>query len=473
MADNKTSVLLIEDSNSNALTYMRYMREEDLQCTHVTHGREGLAYIQKSMPEIILLDMHLPDMEGMEILRQLAKEGSADRVIVLTGQGSMTMAIESMKHGASDFLTKPFTRERLMQTIRNHLKLIRQNTVIQTLRREYEGIEPVGRFIGASPIMQSLYRSLRNVASSDATVLITGESGTGKELCAEALHQLSARKNNAFEALNCAALPKDLLESEIFGHVKGAFTGAVSDSAGAAQRADGGTLFLDEICELDINLQAKLLRFIQSSEVKPLGADKTQQVDIRIIAATNRDPLQAIRDGLFREDLFYRLNVVPLHLPPLRERERDTLLIAQKLLENLSHKEKRRFQGLTPEAENLLLKYHWPGNVRELEHCIHRCVVLNDGEVITAEMLSPILNNANMHEFPLSDRSGNSELAEAQLRTGTPLALKPLREIELDYMREALRLCNNVVPQAAAMLDISPSTIYRRLKDVDEENKRG
>ena len=457
-----TRILMIEDSVPNALTYTAFLRDESYDITHVENGRQALVELGKNVADVILLDMRLPDMDGMEILKRLAEQNVADRVIVMTSHASVNLAVEAMSNGAHDFLTKPFTKERLLTTLNNLLKHQRQGAILQALKSEKLASSPVGGFIGSSAVMQTLYRSLHNISASDATVMITGESGTGKEVCAEALHQLSSRAAKSFVPLNCAAIPKDLLESEIFGHVKGAFTGAIEARTGAAMRANGGVLFLDEICELDIHLQAKLLRFVQTSEVQPVGSSETTWVDIRILAATNRNPQLEVREGRFREDLFYRLNVVPVHLPPLRDREEDVLEIARHLLDIYRKKERKDFTGFSPEAEELLLRYRWPGNVRELIHCIHRLVVLNNGTEICYDMLKPILDNQINLSADQGDRKNEG------IENHDPiLPLKPLREIELDYIREALRMSNQSVPQAAALLDISPSTIYRRLKELD------
>ena len=457
-----TRILMIEDSIPNALAYKAFLRDESYDITHVENGRQALVELGKNIADVILLDMRLPDMDGMEILKRLAEQNVADRVIVMTSHASVNLAVKAMSNGAHDFLTKPFTKERLLTTLNNLLKHQRQGAILQALKSEKLASSPIGGFIGSSAVMQTLYRSLHNISASDATVMITGESGTGKEVCAEALHQLSSRAAKNFVPLNCAAIPKDLLESEIFGHVKGAFTGAIEARTGAAMRANGGVLFLDEICELDIHLQAKLLRFVQTSEVQPVGSSETTWVDIRILAATNRNPQLEVREGRFREDLFYRLNVVPVHLPPLRDREEDVLEIARHLLDIYRKKERKNFTSFSPEAEELLLRYRWPGNVRELIHCIHRLMVLNDGTEIHYDMLKSILDN----QINLTTDQGDGKNEDIN-RHNPILPLKPLREIELDYIRESLRVSNQSVPQAAALLDISPSTIYRRLKELD------
>ena len=447
---------------SNALSCMHYLRDEGYEVEHVENGKQALVLLNKNIPDVILLDMRLPDLDGMDILKRLAEQNAADRVIVMTAPGAINLAVEAISIGAYDFLTKPFNRERLVTTINNLVKHKRQGAILETLKTEKAASDPVGDFIGSSAVMQTLYRNLRNISASDVTVMITGESGTGKEVCAEALHKLSARAGKNFVSLNCAATPKELLESEIFGHVKGAFTGAIEARTGAAMRANGGVLFLDEICALDMRLQAKLLCFVQTSEIQPVGSSETTWVDIRIIAATNRHLQTEVREGRFREDLFYRLNLVPIHLPPLRERENDVLEIAEHILKKYSKKEHKDFTFFSPDAKDLLLRYGWPGNVRELIQCIHRIIALNRDTEIGYDMLKSIFD----HPIGKDGVLNNAQSSIAQ-GCNPVLPLKPLREIELDYIREALRVSNQSIPQAAALLDISPSTIYRRLKELN------
>ena len=445
----------------NALTYMRYLRNAGYEATHALNGKQALDNLKKHVSDVVLLDVRLPDVDGIELLKQLKEMGIADRVVIMTAHGSINLAVEAMNLGAYDFLTKPFSEQRLATTIGNLVKHLHTSTILEELKSESRAQTPVGKFIGSSAAMTTLYRDLRSVAPSNATVLITGESGTGKELCADALHSLGARADKPFVPLNCSAVPKELFESELFGHEKGAFTGATEARAGAAKRADGGVLFLDEICELDLPLQAKLLRFVQSLEVMSVGGSKAEYIDIRIVAATNRNPKLEVLEGRFREDLYYRLNVVPIHLYPLRDRERDVLEIANWLLKDLNRQENKKFEGFTSETEALMLKYDWPGNVRELEHSLRRAVVMNEGTMIEAEMLAPILTNQQKDHGGLPSDSLFPEHPR--------LTLKPLREIELDYIREALRVNHQVVPKAAAQLEISPSTIYRRLKELRTE----
>ena len=336
------------------------------------------------------------------------------------------------------------------------------NTLANTgLRREVETLRRVtssprfGDFIGRSSPMLAVYQIIEAAASSNASVFINGESGTGKELVAEALHRLSPRRARNFVALNCGAIPQDLMESTIFGHRKGAFTGAAMDQVGAASRANSGTLFLDELGEMPMAMQTKLLRFIQTGTYQPVGESRSLNADIRFIAATNRDPAKAVCDGLLREDLFYRLNVLPIAMPPLRKRGADILLLAEHFLRNFAKAEGRRFRAFMPEVEAVLLAYRWPGNVRQLQNVIRNIVVLHDGEVVQPEML-PILPTRTPTLAPAANAI--PPIAES-LACGVIL---PLAEMERRYIEEVIRRSGGNTQAAARALGISPSTIYRK-----------
>ncbi|NBB82637.1 MAG: response regulator, partial [Alphaproteobacteria bacterium] len=371
-------ILLVEDTPSLARIYVEYLKKPGFAVETADTGAAALAVIDARMPRVVLLDLQLPDMNGMDILRRIREQELPVAVIVITAHGSVNVAVEAMRAGAYDFLVKPFTAERLVVTVRNTLERTRLERIVETYRDDLARDRFHG-FIGASLGMQAVYRIIDSAASSKATVFITGESGTGKEVCAEAIHRSSPRSGGPFVALNCGAIPGELMESEMFGHVKGAFTGAVADREGAATRADGGTLFLDEICELPLDLQTKLLRFIQTGTVQKVGGTTPERVDIRIVCATNRDPLREVEAGRFREDLYYRLHVIPVHVPPLRERGADVLQIAEHFLTDYAAEEGRRFERFADDASARLAAYHWPGNVRQLQNVVRNIVVLHDG----------------------------------------------------------------------------------------------
>ena len=457
--ENLTSLLLIEDSIALARVYQEYLAEVGLEVRHVTEGKAGLRQINANMPGIILLDLNLPDINGLEVLEYLKNVEHRPVVIVITAHGSVDMAVEAMRLGAFDFLQKPFDAERLRVTVRNALEKHKLSSIVESYRQNFSR-ESFHGFIGSSMPMQAVYRIIESAASSRATVFITGQSGTGKEVCAEAIHQEGDRSDAPFIALNCAAIPKDLMESEIFGHVKGAFTGADKERKGAASLADGGTLFLDEIGEMDLELQSKLLRFIQTGSFQKVGSSKTENVDIRFICATNRDPLEMVREGRFREDLYYRLHVIPIHLPALAERENDVLNIADHFLHEYSAEENKDFNGFDDDTRNLFIQYSWPGNVRELQNVIRNIVVLHNGEWVTREMLPQTFGVMNTITEPVQVLQNNPSTKAHQADTRE--AIRPLWVVEKEVIENAIDNCDGNVPRAAAMLEISPSTIYRK-----------
>ena len=391
-------------------------------------------------------------MDGMEILRHIRSRHMPASVVVITAHGSVALAVEAMRQGAFDFIIKPFPRDRLLVTVRNALERERLTRTVDVIERDFARDRFQG-FVGASVPMLSVYRAIESAAPSRASIFITGESGTGKELCAQAVHALSPRRAKPLIAINCAAIPRDLMESEIFGHVKGAFTGATADREGAAKLADGGTLFLDELGEMDLQLQSKLLRFVQSGTFQKVGGTKQEKVDVRFICATNRDPMKAVESGQLREDLFYRLHVVPIHLPPLREREGDAALIAKFLLPEISAEEGKDFVSLGHDAESAISAHDWPGNVRQLENILRQAVVLHDGTELTAAML----------RLSAAVRSPTQEVAAQAAPSGAEHnGIRPLWEVERDTIEAAITATKGNIGEAARALGINASTIYRK-----------
>jgi two-component system, repressor protein LuxO len=463
-SSTRPAILLVEDSVSLAQAYLAYLRREPYDVTHVTTGTEALAFISATPPQAIVLDVQLPDMSGISVLEHVKNHALPCAVVVVTGHGSVEIAVAAMRMGAFDFIEKPFSAERLLITLRNALERHRLESIVQNL---HDGRGEFCGFVGNSAAMHSIYRIIESVASSRASVFITGESGTGKELCAEALHTFSTRRNRPFVAINCAAIPKELMESEVFGHVKGAFTGAVTAREGAALRADGGTLFLDEICEMDIELQSKLLRFIQTGTFQKVGGSEPEKVDVRFVCATNKDPLIEVSEGRFREDLYYRLHVVPIHMPPLRERDDDVIAIAYRILQQSSREEGKRFVQFAANVERIFRVYEWPGNVRQLQNVIRHMVVLNEGEVVTREMLPAPLNivlSELTQAPPVQSVVRPPETQAIVTHEKTPWPPRPLWLIEKEAIESAIELCDGNIPRAAALLEVSPSTIYRKLQ---------
>lgn len=454
MVANLPLVFLVEDSATLALLYQDYLRDEGYQLRHFAEGKPVLSELERVLPQVVLLDLELPDISGMEILRHINERHLPCTVVVVTAHGSVDIAVEAMRQGAFDFLTKPFDGKRLTATVRNAVRHQQLSYLVESYREQYDRCV-FGGFLGSSLPMQGVYRILESAAASKATVFITGESGTGKEVCAETLHKLSPRHDKPLVVMNCAAIPRDLIESEIFGHVKGAFTGAVGDRIGAAERADGGTLFLDEICEMELDLQSKLLRFIQTGCFQRVGSSKQQQVDVRFVCATNRDPFAEVQAGRFREDLYYRLHVIPIPLPALRERGDDVLQIAREFLRQFAAEEGKAFVGFSHEAEQILRDYEWPGNVRQLQNVIRNIVVLHNGEQVLPAMLPAPLNQL----IPQRHKA----VAEMPVTVITSDArVRPMWLVEKEVIEQAIASCGGNIPQAANLLELSPSTIYRK-----------
>ncbi len=481
-------ILVVEDSITQAEIARLHLAELGHAPEVVGTAAAARDWLRHAHPDALLLDIELPDGSGLDVLRGLRAEGDDAAVIVVTANASINAAVEAMRAGATDFLVKPYARARLAVTLANALE--KRALIAQLSRVQAQlGRDRFFGFIGASERMQAVYRTIENVAQSRASVFITGESGTGKELAAEAIHRASARASRRFVALNCGAIPRDLLESEVFGHVKGAFTGAVADREGAAKLADGGTLFLDEIGEMPLAMQVKLLRFVQTGTFNPVGTAREDRVDVRFICATNRDPMLEVKAGRFREDLYYRLYVVPLELPPLRERGGDVLLIAHHFLAQFSREEKRSFRDFDAAAEALLAAYRWPGNVRQLQNAIRNVVVLNDATTVTAAMLPPPLHDPaapaagaapgreSQSPSQLPPPAPEDTVAEISAPDDTVAGLEPtamgqagmgegivpLALMEKRLILAALAHTAQDVQKAAVLLDISPSTIYRKL----------
>lgn len=464
-------LLMVEDTASVAALYRSFLMPLGLEVCIVGTGNAAIESVAEKVPDLILLDLRLPDMTGMDVLYSVKKTNPDVPVIFMTAHGSIDTAVEAMRHGAQDFLIKPCKADRLRVTVNNAIR----KASIRKLETDRGGSHEHNQyqgFIGSSQTMQSVYKTIDSAAASKASIFITGESGTGKEVCAEAIHAASKRGDKPFIAINCAAIPKDLIESELFGHMKGAFTGAATERQGAAELADGGTLFLDELCEMDLDLQTKLLRFIQTGTFQKVGSSKMKSVDVRFVCATNRDPWKEVQEGRFREDLYYRLYVIPLHLPPLRERGEDVVEIAYSLLGFMSVEEGKQFARFSPEVEKRFIQYEWPGNVRQLQNVLRNAVVLNHGKEITLDMLPPPLNQItgsrtsnNIMGTEIAISGSDSVSAEEKL---LPENIQPLWVVEKSTIEQAIAACDGNIPTAAHALGVSPSTIYRKLQAWNE-----
>jgi two-component system repressor protein LuxO len=483
-------ILLVEDTPTQAEVAKAHLRDLNHTVQVVDTAAAALEQARAWDPDAILLDLELPDGSGLDVLKTLRDEGFEAAIIVITANASMNTAVEVMRAGATDFLPKPYPKAKLIFTLQNAMekrRLVIDNRALETELKAARSGAPRDRFhgfIGASAAMQAVYQTITSVARSRASIFITGESGTGKELAAEAVHKVSERRGG-FVALNCGAIPRDLLESEIFGHVKGAFTGATDTRLGAARQADGGTLFLDEIGEMPLDMQVKLLRFVQTGTFQPVGGSKPEKVDVRFVCATNRDPLVEVEAGRFREDLYYRLYVVPIELPPLRARDGDPVLVARHFLQAYAKEERKRFRIFAPEAEAAIRAYPWPGNVRQLQNAVRNAVVMHDGERLEAAMLpAPLLRAAPRApvlpaivpppEIPAMAIPARivapppepvaPAMAWAPPPEPLPVEIQPLWRMEKRLIMAALEQTQHDIPRAASLLEINPSTIYRKLQ---------
>ncbi len=459
--------LLVEDTPSMAMLYRKLLERDGFSVTIAGTAEAGRAGIESGDHDVVLLDLMLPDGSGLELLELAARVAPETRTVVITADGSINRAVEAMRLGAFDFMVKPFSETVFVAAARNaaEAKKKAKPAKSKTNAKASKGFQG---FVGNAASMKTVYQRIERLGSSTATVFITGESGTGKEVCAQAIHQVSNRAKKPFIALNCGAIPAELMESEVFGHLKGSFTGAIADKLGAARAADGGTLFLDEICEMDLNLQTKLLRFLQTATVTPVGATRPVPVDVRIVCATNRDPATEVRAGRFREDLFFRLHVVPVHLPPLRERDSDVMLLARHFLKNFAKEEDKALEDFDAAATAQLMAMRWPGNVRQLENLIRMIAAVHDGNLVTADMLPPEVDTGAMPApvataSPVSaDEPVLTDSAPSLASRVSTLIGEELAEVERALIEATIDSCGGSVPKAARILNVSPSTIYRK-----------
>ncbi|QDC45110.1 sigma-54-dependent transcriptional regulator [Methylophilus medardicus] len=446
MSSPQYTILAVDDEPHMRRLLEISLRQAGYRALSASHGQEALALIQQQQIDLVVSDLHMPGMNGLQLLAALRKQYERLPFIMVTAQGEINTAVEAMKLGANDYILRPFELEALEIAITKALAVNRiqlENTFLK------ESSQPSGNgLIGNSAPMQSLKQMIQQVAPERATVFIVGETGTGKELVAKALHDASPRKSALFVAVNCAAIPVDILESELFGHEKGAFTGAVKERVGKFELANGGTLFLDEITEMPIQLQAKLLRVLQENVVEKLGGNRQIALDVRVVAATNRDPLQAVKEGKLREDVYYRLNVIQLQIPPLRERGDDVSLLADYFLS------KRQTQLSAP-ARECLLAYRWPGNVRELENILERAAILAGNQTIQCQHLP-----ADISQTPVTTSQTLSPDASAANDLSIPRATE---SIERRLILQALDACQGNKTKAAKLLEISERSLWNKL----------
>jgi two-component system repressor protein LuxO len=462
VASASARILVIDHDPATRRTLMAALASVSplpLEIEEVERAEDGIAAARKNSFSSAVVSFDRRALSAnMEMVAHLREAGIHGPIIATSSTGSVTAAVEAIRSGVNDFIVKPFQPKEFARRMLARMREYDSARVALADMPAHETEDSFEGFIGASVAMKEVYAQIERVASSKAPVFVTGESGTGKEVCAEALHIRSRCHSGPFIALNCGAIPKELMESEIFGHVKGAFTSAHEDRAGAAELANGGTLFLDEICEMDFALQAKLLRFIQTGTFRRVGDAKEMKVNVRFVCATNRDPKEEVATGRFREDLYYRLHVLPMHLPNLRERGDDILLLARTFLARFAEEEGRHFNGFDTEAESALVSYRWPGNVRQLQNVIRRVVVLHDGELVTGAMLD--LPSGASHEAARD----TGPLPRLDSPSIDPYWMQEQRIIE-----EALAAFDGNAQKAAAALEIAPSTIYRKMQSWSQE----
>ncbi|KJS33113.1 MAG: transcriptional regulator [Desulfatitalea sp. BRH_c12] len=451
MRSNNPKILIVDDDAAHRRMLNTVLSAEGYRITQVGDGQAAVAVVKADFYDLILMDLRMPRMDGLQAQQRIREISPGIPIIMMTAYASVGTAVGALKAGASDYLTKPVDIDELkilIDKVLHHHRLEQEN---QFLKERLGDRFKFFKIIGRGPAMSAMFETLALVAPTDATVLIDGESGTGKELVANAIHQNSPRHEQAFIKVNCAALPETLLESELFGHEKGAFTGALARKQGRFLLADRGSLFLDEIGEMSPATQAKILRVLQEKEFQPVGADRTIKVDVRLIAATNKDLPAEIAAGAFREDLYYRLNVVQLTVPPLRQRREDIPLLADHFLRHYAEKNHRLIKGFTPLALDLLMRYEWPGNVRELENIIERAVILTRGDIVTASELPEALRSLQ----------GNDE----QFRGVQIKPAQTLKESEKQMILKTLDLTGGNRTRAAQILEISRRSLQLKLKE--------
>ncbi len=448
------TVLVIDDESNIRRTLTGLLEDEGFGVESRSSAEEGLAMIRESAPDVLLLDVRLPGMDGIEFLEVLRGEKKRFPVIVLSGHATIDMAVEATRLGAHDFLEKPVDPERLLLTIRHALEITSLRDENRTLRYRAGS----GEMVGEHPEMERLRGEIERAAPSNGRVLIHGESGTGKELVARAIHEMSGRRDGPFIKVNCAAIPKDLIESELFGHERGAFTGATEMRIGKIEQADGGTLLLDEVGDMSLDTQAKLLRVLEARELERVGGKKTIPFDVRVISATNKDLSAEIGEGRFREDLYYRLAVIPISVPPLRERASDLPLLVRHFATLLAEENGRRPRRFTKEALDRLIGYDWPGNVRELRNLVERLLIMCDREEIGADDVSRVVG-------------GGSTGGKREGEGGVPLRER-VERFEIELVRDALRECGGNVAETARALRTDRANLHRKMKRYGIEPKK-
>ena len=461
-------ILIVEDDKmQQQMLAMLLKRKLGYESDIAENGREALDILEQDESQItklVILDLHMPIMDGMETLEIMSQRYPALPVVMLTGSKDISDAVKAMKLGATDFLSKPYEGDRMMITIKNALKISTLSKEVTRLKSEQEGTFKFKNLMGAETGLQHATQIGRKAAASDIPVLITGETGTGKEVFAKAIHGESLRANKPFIAVNCGAIPAQLVESTLFGHEKGAFTGATEKVIGKFREAEGGTIFLDEVGELPLDTQVKLLRVLQQKEVEPVGAGKPISINVRIVSATNRDLQDEVNQGHFREDLYFRLNVLQIHLPPLRDRKQDISQLTRHFIERFAANGNLPLKDLTAEAEQQLHHYDWPGNIRQLENTIHRALVVNDQDHLDTQDFNTLLKmSTNSNTTPEHQSSTPISTAQSIGLLNTDKTVKTMDDIEHEAITLVLAHHNQNITKAAQSLNIAKSTFYKKI----------
>ncbi len=442
-------ILLADDEATFRETFAKVLREEGMAVTAVGNGTDAIDAITKELFAVAILDIRMPGADGIKVLREIIRIRPKTRVIMITAFGTVEMAVEAIKLGASDYVVKPVVMDDILMKIRQNLRYIELHEENEQLKQELNDRFDIGQIIGKSPAIEKVFEMIRKVAPTKSNVLITGESGTGKELVARAIHSLASQNSRRFLAINCSAIPESLLESELFGHVKGSFTSACQDKKGLFECARGGTLFLDEIGHMPMNCEVKLLRAVEQKQIIPVGSTDSVDIDLRLIAATNKDLLKEIKEGRFREDLYYRMNVVGIHLAPLRERKEDIPLLVEHFIKKYNVEMGKNCVGVSDEVMRLFMGYEWKGNIREMQNVIERAVIFAEDEVIKISDIGSL----GYHSVTLSEESQSLQAA--------------VRAYEREHICRVLNKHDWNKVETAKALNVGLSSLYRKIDELD------
>jgi two-component system response regulator PilR (NtrC family) len=447
-------ILLADDETTFRETFARLLKEEGMDITAVSNGSDAIDAAMKEPFAVAILDIRMPGADGIKVLREIMRIRPKTRVIMITAFGTVEMAVEAIKLGASDYVVKPVVIDDILMKIRQNLQYIELHEENEQLKKELHGRFDMERIIGKSPAIEKVFEMIRKVSPTKSNVLITGESGTGKELVARAIHSLSFQNNKRFLAVNCSAIPENLLESELFGHMKGSFTSACQDKKGLFECARGGTLFLDEIGHMPMSCEVKLLRAVEHKQIIPVGSTEPVDIDVRLIAATNKDLINEIKEGRFREDLYYRMNVVGIHLPPLRERKEDIPLLVEHFIKKYNAEMGKHCVGVSDEVMRLFMSYEWKGNIREMQNVVERAIIFAEDDAIKISDIGSL----GQHSVTLSEENQNLQTA--------------VRAYEREHICRVLRKYNWNKIEAAKALNVGLSSLYRKIDELEINLKK-